>query len=296
MLQDLMNLLDPEQLTTLVFTYIPRIFAGLLVLFAFWLLTRITRPPLRSSLRRADFDQTLIGLLVDNVYRYTILAFGLIMALSQVGVDVGAALAGLGVAGLALGFAAQDTVANTIAGFLIFWDKPFQVGHIVETQGQYGEVTAITMRTTRIRTANNTYVVMPNKEIIEDVLVNHSMYGETRVDIPMGIGYPEDVEEARKVLLDAASTVEGVGEEPAPTVVVTELGDSSVNLQVRVWVMEAAQEKAIYASTLERCKRALVEAGFEIPFPHLQLLVDQVKEPIWERVERIPALSSGREG
>jgi small conductance mechanosensitive channel len=295
-MQDLITFLDPEYLTNLVVTYIPRVVTAILVFFAFWLLIRVTRPALRTSLRRAAFDGALIKLLVDNVYRYTLLLVGLIMAASQLGVDVAAALTGLGVAGIAVGFAAQDSVANTIAGFLIFWDQPFAVGQIVETQDQYGEVVSITMRTTRIRTPNNTYVIVPNKEIIEAVLVNHSMYGETRVDVPVGIGYPEDVEEARKVLLDAVSTVEGVAEEPAPAVVVKELGGSSVNLEVRVWVMEASREKATYVRTLERCKRALNDAGIEIPFPHLQLQVDEVKEPIWERVERIPNRASAERG
>lgn len=287
------QLLDPEYLTTQVVSWIPRVFAAILVFLVFWVLTRITRPALGSALHRARFDEALVKLLVDQLYRFTLLILGLLMAVSQLGVDVGAALAGLGVAGFAVGFAAQDSIANTIAGILIFWDRPFEVGHMVQTQDQYGKVAAITMRTTRIRTPDNTYVVIPNRKIIEDVLVNHSMYGESRVRIPVGIAYKEDVEAARKVLLEAVAGVGGVAEQPAPVVTVTELGDSSVTLECRVWVMSAEEERPVHFRVLETAKRALDDAGIEIPFPHLQLFLDDVEDRVWERVERVPALSAG---
>lgn len=293
MLQDLLNLVDPQELTTAVVTYLPSLVAAVGVFVVFWALSRFTRPPIRSALRRAEFNPALIKLLIDQVYRVSVLGIGLIMAASQLGIDVGAALAGLGVAGVAVGFAAQDSIANTIAGFLIFWDKPFTGGDMVQTQGQYGEVQTITLRTTRIRTPDNTYVVIPNRQIIEDVLVNHSMYGETRVRVPVGIAYPEDVSEARDVLLDAVAAVDGVADEPAPTVVVTELDDSSVNLEARVWVHDAGDEKATFVHTLEACKKALDDAEIEIPFPHLQLHVDQVQESVWEGARVLRAVDGG---
>jgi len=209
--------------------------------------------------------------------------FAAVMAADQIGVNVTAALAGMGVAGIAVGFAAQDSLANSIAGFLIFWDKPFKVGDFVHVQDEYGEVTEITLRTTRIRTRNNTFVVMPNKEIIEDVLVNHSMYGETRVDIPVGIAYKESIDDARTALLRAVDEVDGVLAEPEPRVVVTGLGASSIDLEVRVWICEADTERPVYFRTVEACKKALDDAGIEIPFPHLQLFVDEVKPQVFHR-------------
>ncbi|MDX1567533.1 MAG: mechanosensitive ion channel family protein [Longimicrobiales bacterium] len=293
MWQDLLDLVDPEQITTTVITYLPSLVAAVGVFVVFWALSRFTRPPIRKALRRAEFNPALIKLLIDQVYRVAVLGIGVIMAASQLGIDVGAALAGLGVAGIAVGFAAQDSIANTIAGFLIFWDKPFTGGDMVETQGQYGEVQTITLRTTRIRTPNNTYVVIPNRQIIEDVLVNHSMYGETRVQVPVGIAYKEDVARAREVLLDAVSKVEGVADEHEPAVVVKELGDSSVNLEVRVWVKDAADERGVFFRTLEACKTALDEADIEIPFPHLQLFVDDVKESVWKGAAGLRAIEGG---
>src|SRR5690606_22609404 len=113
----------------------------------------------------------------------------------------------------------QETVANMIVGFLIFWDRPFKIGDYISTEERYGEVKEITLRTTRIRTLDNTYVVIPNRQIIGATLVNHSMYGETRVVVPVGIAYKEDIAKARAVLLTALRQVTGVMRHPEPDVV-----------------------------------------------------------------------------
>ncbi|MDH3457034.1 MAG: mechanosensitive ion channel family protein [Gemmatimonadota bacterium] len=278
---------DPQRLVDMGFDFGPKLLAALLVLLVFWIVLRVTQPPLRSMLKRAEFADALVGLLIDNVYKFALMGFGFIMAASQLGINIGAALAGLGVAGLAIGFAAQDSVANTIAGFLIFWDKPFQVGHFVTTQSEYGQVTDITMRTTRIRTPRNIYLVVPNRKIIEDVLVNHSMYGHTRVDVPLGIAYKEDIDAAREVLLRVARTDEHVSADPPPEVVVTELGNSSVNLQIRVWIDDAKLERPVLLRVLEGSKKALDQAGIEIPFPHLQLFFDDIRKPAVEKMQLI---------
>jgi len=290
------NLLDSLQaghLVGMVVDFIPDLLAALLVLIAFWIFLKVTTPTLKAVLKRADFQEGLIHWLVDNIYRIAVLLLGVIMAVNQLGINIGAALAGLGVAGVAVGFAAQDSIANTIAGFLIFWDKPFQVGDFITTQDRYGEVAHITMRTTRIRTNDNTYVILPNRQIIEDVLTNHSMYGETRVRVPVGIAYKEDISAAREAVLEAAVSVDGVLEEPAPDVVVTELGDSSVGLDVRVWISEASKERSTFFRVLEVSKRVLDDAGIEIPFPHLQLFVDDIKEPVWKRAQQLAAIGAG---
>jgi len=288
-----LGLLDAKRLVDMGVAFAPNLLAAFLILLTFWGLLKVTQPPLRGMLRRADFADALVHLLIDNVYRLVLLGFALIMAASQLGINIGAALAGLGVAGVAIGFAAQDSVANTIAGFLIFWDKPFQVGHIVSTQGEYGEVANITMRTTRIRTPNNTYVVVPNRKVIEDVLVNHSMYGHTRVDVPLGIAYKETVDAAREVLLTTARQDPDVLEEPAPEVVVTELGGSSVNLEVRVWTADARQERPVLVRVLEASKQALDAADIEIPFPHLQLFVEDLRPPVVDQMKLIAGNRAG---
>ena len=276
-------LLDPGQVQAALLVIAPRLVAALLVLLAFWLLVRVTRSPLRGALRRAHFDPGLISLAVDGVYRGALVILGLVMAASQLGFNVSALLAGVGVAGIALGFAAQETVANMIAGFLIFWDRPFVIGNLISTQELYGEVHEITLRTTRIRTPDNTYVIIPNRQIIGGTLVNHSMSGETRVSIVVAIAYKERIDAVRQVLLDAVRRMEGVMPQPAPDVTVRSLAESSVNLEIGVWIEDAADERPIAARLLETCKGALDDAAIQIPFPHRQLFLEQVDDRVWKR-------------
>lgn len=282
MLDQLLQSVDLTALTTKAFGYIPGIIAGLIIFIGSWAVLRVTRNPAKRALERAGLAPALIRLLVDSLLSYTVMAFALVMALGQLNVDVTAAVAGLGIAGVAIGFAAQDSVANVISGFLIFLDKPFQAGDWVDVVDHQGRVVEITLRSTRIRTPSNTYVVIPNKMIIDQVLVNHSKHGETRLNIPIGIAYKEYIPQAREVLLGALSTVEHVLPEPAPTVVVMECGDSSINLEMRPWIGDANHGAPVTAAVMEAAKLALDEAGIEIPFPHLQLFVDEVKRPVWE--------------
>jgi small conductance mechanosensitive channel len=286
--------LDVQVLMTRLVEYLPRIFAAILILAAFWLGFRVIRRPLEAALERMDIQETIRDLLVDKLFRYAVMLMALVMAADQLGFNVGAALAGLGVAGIALGFAAQDSVANVIAGIMIFWDKPFQVGDWIETEGEYGKVAEITLRSTRIRTMRNTFVVIPNKRVVDATLENCSKHGALRIDVPLGIAYKENVSEARKVLLDAVGRLDGLSAEHGSDVVVTELGDSSVNLAVRVWIDSGEHNRAVFSRVLESSKTALDEAGIEIPFPHLQLFVDDVEDRVWKGLSSVPDLSSAR--
>ncbi len=277
----------PDILTRLV-EFVPDLGAAILILFLAWLLFRLTRGSLRAVILRAGLHEALARMLVDNIYRVTVFIFSLIMAAGQIGINVGAAIAGIGVAGIAIGFAAQDFLANTLAGFTIFWDKPFEVGDWVTVAGKYGEICDITMRSTRMRTNKNTYVIIPNRSIIDQVLENHSKHGETRVDVPIGIAYKEDIPRAREVLLAAVRDLEDVSQTPPPHVAVVSLGASSVDLEMRVWIQNAATEKPVYVKVMEAGKLALDAAGIEIPYHHLQLFVENVKPSVWEGVAGLP--------
>ena len=287
------ELIDVKELLTAVVAFVPKVGAALLVLVAFWLIYRVSRPGLRAALHKADFHEALIQLMVDNLYRYAIMIVSLVMAADQLGINVGAALAGLGVAGIALGFAARDSVANVISGIMIFWDKPFIVGDWIRTEGNYGKVTEITLRSTRIRTNRNTYVVIPNKSVIDAVLENYSKHGELRIDVPIGIAYKEDIRQAREVLLEAVRKIPGVMAQPQPDVVVESLGDSSVNLLVRAWIETADEMQPKTFVVVEASKLALDAAGIQIPYPHLQLFVDDVEERVIRKVAPLRSLSAG---
>jgi len=284
----LLRALDPQQFLDTVVGYSPRIVAALLTLLVFWVIFRITRKGLRLALKRSGAHEYLVRLLIDDVYRVVLLAFAIVMAADQLGFNVGAALAGLGIAGVALGFAAQDSIANVIAGFLIFIDRPFVVHDWVRVSENYGKVTEITLRSTRIQTPQNTFVVIPNKQIIDQVLVNHTKHGQTRVDVPVGIAYRESIPEARATLVAAVRDLEDVAGEPAPDVVVESLGASSVDLSVRVWIDDASRERPVFVAVMEASKIALDAAGIQIPYHHLQLFVENVDEGILSRVAGVP--------
>src|SRR3989304_3800 len=143
-------LFSGDRLQAVVLAFLPGVVAAVVVLLVVWLLLKVSQPPLRALLRRARFAEPLIKLLVEGLYRGAVVILGLVTAASQLGLNMSAALAGLGVVGLAFGFAAQETGAHMIAGFLIFRDRPFKVGDYITTQQKYGEIRDITMRTTRI--------------------------------------------------------------------------------------------------------------------------------------------------
>jgi small conductance mechanosensitive channel len=279
----------------MIVAFMPGILAALAVLLVFWIVFRVTRRLFAVVFRRAGIHEALTHLLLDNVYRFTLLLIAMIMAAAQLGVNVAAALAGLGVAGIAVGLAAQDSIANMIAGFLIFWDKPFAVGDYLTVGDYYGEVRQITVRTTRIRTMENMYVVIPNRQIMDGVLVNHSMYGATRVNVPLGIAYKEYIPQAREVLLEALGSVEGILQSREPDVVVESLGNSSVNLMARVWIEDMSRERLVFYRTLEACKLALDAAGIQIPYPHLQLFIENVEDRVWGKWAEHP-LKATRSG
>ncbi|HZS56755.1 MAG TPA: mechanosensitive ion channel family protein [Bryobacteraceae bacterium] len=271
--------LNVELLVTQFVAWLPSLLASVLILFFFWLWFRLTHKTLRRLLHRAGLEEAFIGMLV-GVYRFTILAIGIIMAASQLGINIGAALAGLGVLGLTIGFAAKDSLSNIMAGFLIFWDKPFHVDEWVTLADHYGRVAEITMRTTRVQTRDNKWVIIPNATVIDQIMINHSAHGKTRLQIPIGIGYGEDVASARAVILDVCAHADYILKDPGPAVVLNDLAASTVDLLVFAWIADAANEKPHFFALLEAIKAALDKAGIEIPWPQLDLRVRSISHEV----------------
>lgn len=284
---------DPARLVDAAIAMIPDVVAALIVLIVFLVAYRLSRRPLAALFGRTGMHEKLVDLLVHSIYKHTLMATAIIMAASQLGINVGAALAGLGVAGIAVGFAAQDSLANVISGITIFLDTPFAVGDWITVENEYGRVANITLRSTRIGTPQNSYVVIPNKKIIDAVLINHSKHGRLRVDVPVGIAYKENIAEARRVILTAVSDLDGVLDDPEPDVVADALGGSSVDLTVRVWIGSPELKQATQFVVVEASKAALDAAGIEIPFPHLQLFVEAVRDPVWQGAAGLIAETSG---
>jgi small conductance mechanosensitive channel len=250
--------------------FLPALVRALIVLVAFYLVYRGVIGVVRRLTGRANADPAVreIGL---KLLRYAFFGFAAIMALAQLGFDVGSMLAGLGIVGLAVGLAAQETLANLIAGLTILWDRPFRIGDNVTIAGTFGQVKQIGMRATRIMTVDRLDAIVPNKSILDEQIINHTSSPQLRLPVPVGIAYKEDSRKAREVLIAAVADHPLILDEPAPAVVVKALGESSVDLELRVWLRDPYTEREALFEMTELAKIALDDAGIEIPFPQRTL-------------------------
>jgi len=248
--------------------------AAFLLLYVIYRLLSIT---LEQTLDRAESIEPGLQSLLLKTFRVVAFFFIGTVVLDQFGVDVTVLLGGLGIAGIVAGFAARDSLENFIAGVTVLVDKPFRVGDYIEIDDQYGQVDEITLRSTRLRTVRNRIMVLPNTEMITQRVMNHTKRNVIRLDIPFGIAYKERPEEARKVLLPIVEGDDRILTEPSPTAVVTEMGDSSVDMSLRFYIRDPGQEVPMRWEYTEKVRETLREANIEIPFPHRQLFLDEAK-------------------
>ena len=254
--------------------YLPDLAVSILLVGVFWGLLLIARRLVQGALRRANVPDTMQSL-VSRFVKYGVVILAAVTIAGQLRINVTSLVAGLGIAGLAISFAAQDTISNIISGITLVIDRPFGEGDWVQLGDTHAQVQKLRLRTTVLNTFDGETIVMPNANISQEKVVNYTLTPRSRVRVPVGIAYKEDIREARRVML---STVEGddrLEEEPEPVVVVTGLGDSSVNLELRFWATDAMQKFPLMWEYTEKCKRALDEADIEIPFPHLQLFLER---------------------
>lgn len=230
-------------------------------------------------------DDTALPLL-NKIVRFLVVGAGILVALEHLGVDITPLLAGAGVVGLAVSFAAKDTLSNLIAGILLILDRPFQVGDRIEIwtapaeTGTWGDVVEIGLRATKIRNPDNLIIVIPNNEIMRRDIVNYTASGQhIRLRIPIAIAYDADVQKARELYLEAARGVQGVKSDPEPVVILRRFGESSIDLELRVWIEDARQRRAIGDEITERVKEGFKEGGVEIPYPKRDLYLRQSPEP-----------------
>lgn len=283
-----------ERLLTRAVDFLPSLIAAALVLALFLLASRLVNRFLRRMLRGPHVDPALADVVVPLV-RYTVLALGFIMALSQAGFEVSSLVAGVGVAGLALGLAAQDTLGNLVAGFGILWDRPFRIGDRVTIADTYGEVVRIGLRSTRLRTNDQLDVILPNREVVNKVIVNHTLTPNLRVSVPFSIPYAESVGRVRQALLAAVKDHVRLRPDPPPQVVVKRLGESAVDLELRVWLADPHTERPTRWALLELTKETLDAAGVQSAYPRQILTVDRGSSPLPVVVAAGPSPADGAE-
>jgi MscS family membrane protein len=264
---------------------IEKIFFTLMILLLASFTTAIFKtllPPLKekfASRTATKMDDAIIDLLnkFGSVIIYLTAA---ILALDMLGFDIMPFIAGAGVVGIAIGFAAKDTLSNLIAGILLLLDRPFEVGDRIEVwsaptnSATWGDVIDIGLRATKIRTTDNIVIVIPNNQIMTRDIINYTTIAEEiRVRIPIGIAYDADVKKAKELITKVSLELDWVKREPEPKVVVKSFGDSAVNLEARVWISDPRRRIDTISHITDRVKEVFQQQGIEIPYPKRDIYI-----------------------
>ncbi|TVQ79613.1 MAG: mechanosensitive ion channel family protein [Bradymonadales bacterium] len=258
------------------FGFAPRILMAILVLFIGLWIIRILDRFLCMSLERRGIDDNLrpfLKSLVGVVLKISLF----VSVIGMLGVQTTSFVALLGAAGLAVGLSLQGSLANFAGGVLILLFRPFRVGDFIETQGYSGSVREIQIFNTVLSTPDNRRVILPNGAVAGNSLVNFSAETTRRLDLNFGVSYSDDLSKVRRVIQEVLAKDGRVKSEPEPLIVVSSLGDSSVNFLVRVWV-NSSDFWAVNFSVIENMKIAFDEAGISIPFPQRELHLRDQKQ------------------
>ena len=255
-----------EKLWQLVLEYSPMIITALVILIVGLFLIRLVTRTTKKVMRKRGLDETLQNFL-SNFLGWALKILLFVTVIAKLGVATTSFAAILAAAGLAIGLALQGSLSNFAGGVLIMIFKPFKIGDIIEGQGELGVVKEIEIFTTKLRTATNKEVIIPNGALSNGNITNFSTEGILRVDLTIGVSYDADIKQTKTVLMEVLKSNPKVLQDPAPTVNVSELADSSVNFAVRPW-STVADYWDVYFGTTEACKLALDAAGIEIPYPH----------------------------
>ena len=231
---------------------------------------------IKRMMTKSNTDETLIKF-VGNLSYITLLVFVIIAALKQLGIQTTSFIAIIGAAGLAIGLALQGSLGNFAAGVLMIIFKPFKVGDFIEGAGVAGTVEDIQIFTTQLVTPDNKAIIVPNAKMTGDNITNYSTKETRRVELVIGIGYGDDIDNARQVIEGIIGQDDRVLENPAPVVVVSELADNSVNFKLRVWT-RADDYWGFYFDTTEKIKKQFDAEGISFPFPQRDVHIYEHKE------------------
>jgi small conductance mechanosensitive channel len=240
-------------LTALVIFYVGRWFVS------------IAMRGLRKVLQKQEIDKTLESF-VCNLVRTVLLVFVVVAAISALGIQTTSFIAVLGAAGLAVGLALQGSLSNFASGVLIVLFRPYKVGDFVEAAGISGSVEEVQILTTVLKTGDNKRVIVPNSQIMDSIITNYSANDTRRVDMVVGVSYSDDLDKVRQTLEDLVAAETRILDEPACTIAVSALADSSVNFVVRPWVASADYWGVMFDMT-EAIKKRFDKEGITFPFP-----------------------------
>jgi small conductance mechanosensitive channel len=244
----------------------PRLWTALLIVAVGWVLSRVLRWALQRHLqrRRTPSFSTVISKVVGWLFLVVVVLIAIAVTFPSVKpVDL---LAGLGVFSLAIGFAFQDILENTLSGILLLFRQPFRSGDQIQVMEQTGTVEEINIRETRMTTFDGELVVVPNRDVYKNVILVYTHRELRRQDFVVGVAYESDTGQATRVIADALTEVPGVAEDPAPSALVDELGTSTVNIRARFWSSPLRYDGLLVRdAAIKHVKRRLDEAEVEMP-------------------------------
>lgn len=274
------QLLDIDQLSahldnalTMTMLYLPKLVLAVVVLFVGLSLIKRLVALMGSGMARTQAEPTLTRFL-ESLVSIVLKALLFISVASMIGIATTSFIAVLGAAGLAVGLALQGSLANFAGGVLILLFRPYKVGDFITAQGVSGTVAEIQIFNTILKTPDNVRIIVPNGSLSNGIISNFSSEPTRRVDFVFGIGYGDDIDVAKRVIADSIAADDRVMPEPAPQIVVSNLGESSVDITVRVWCV-AADYWGLKFSLTEAVKLAFDQNGITIPFPQRDLHVYQ---------------------
>jgi small conductance mechanosensitive channel len=254
-----------DQLTQFATIYGLKIIGAMLILIAGRIAAGFARKLVKKLLVKGKVDETIVSFITHLIFTIVIV-FTILAALAKFGIETASLIAVLGAAGFAVGFALQGSLANFAAGVLILVLRPFKVGDYIEGSGTAGSVKEIKLFTTVLTTPDNIKILVPNGKVFGDIIKNITAYDTRRLDLEVGISYSSSIKKAHEVFLGLIKSDSRALAEPEPQVVVTALGESSVDLVGRFWVKKEDYGPVKFDLT-RRVKEAFDENGIEIPFP-----------------------------
>lgn len=247
--------------------FIVKLLVFLAIIFVFRIAARFTRRAVKKAIGGSNLNLSeLAGRMLVNTVANLVMLFGIMLALSQLGISLGPLLAGLGVAGFIIGFALQDSLGNFASGIMILLYRPYDVGDLVEVGDVFGKVHKMTLVSTSMLTLDNQTILIPNNKIWGDVIKNVTAQDIRRIDMVFGIAYSDDIPKAEKILENILDNHDRVLEDPEPVVRVHTLGASSVDFVVRPWV-KVDDYWDVYWDVTRAVKMRFDEEEVSIPFP-----------------------------
>lgn len=255
------------QFTELAVTYgLNVIYALLILILGFWVAGALRRSALRAMRSTGRVDET-VAMFLSHAVRYLVLALVLIAVLQLFGVETTSLIAVLGAASLAVGLALQGTLSNVAAGIMILIFRPFRIGDYVTVGGESGTVRDINLFVTELATPDNVKILVPNGDAWGTAITNYSAHPTRRVDITIGIDYGDDADKAVRLVRDLIDGDARTHKDPEPFVAVTNLGDSAVDVTLRVWC-ESSDYWSLKFDLTKAIKQTFDANGISIPYPH----------------------------